>query len=399
MTEMMRRRVSVFGATGSIGQNTIDLLARDPEAYDVVALTGASNVEALAADAHRLRASLAVTARPDKLEELRARLDGSDVEAAAGDTALWEAADRPVDWCMSGIVGSAGLVPSLRALRHGGVLALANKESLVCAGPLLLAEAARHGATILPVDSEHSAVFQAMVGEDRNAVEKVILTGSGGGLRDWPIDRLRHATPEDAGRHPNWDMGQRITIDSASMFNKAMELIEAHELFALPPDRIDAVIHPQSMVHALVQYVDGAMMAHMGAPDMRHAIGYALHWPERRALPVARLDLAALGRLDFSSPDLSRYPALALAKRVMKEGGLAGAVFNAAKEVALDLFIGKRLSFTAMAPLVEAVMDQMDAEEALARDAGSLDMVLEVDAAARAVARDIASRRGDAWTP
>ena len=386
------RRISVLGATGSVGQSTIDLLARDADAYDVVALTGRSNVAQLAHDAIRLRAQLAVTACDDKLGELRDRLSGSGVEVAAGDAAVWEAADRPADWIMSAIVGAASLVPSLRALRHGGVLALANKESLVCAGPILLSEADRHGATVLPVDSEHSAVFQAMVGEDRDAVEKVVITASGGGLRDWPLDRLAKATPEEAGRHPNWDMGQRITIDSASMFNKAMELIEAHELFALPAARIEAVIHPQSVVHALVQYSDGATMAHLGAPDMRHAIGYALHWPDRRALPVERLDLAKVGRLDFHPPDPVRYPAIPLAYRVIEAGGLAGAAFNAAKEATLDLFLERRIAFTAMAPLVEAVLD--DLADALEADAASLDMVLETDAVARGAARRIATGGG-----
>ena len=391
-----RRRVSVFGATGSIGQNTVSLLAAEPDLYDVVALTGHSNVDALARDAVRLHAQVAVIADDARLDALRDRLAGSGVEAAAGDAAVWEAADRPADWTMSAIVGAAGLIPSFRALRHGGTLALANKESLVCAGPLLLAEADRHGARVLPVDSEHSALFQAMAGEDRGAIDRVVITASGGGLRDWPLERLRHATPEDAGRHPNWDMGRRITVDSASMFNKAMELVEAHELFALPAERIETVIHPQSIVHALVQYVDGATMAHMGLPDMRHAIGYALHWPDRRPLPLGRLDLASVGRLDFHEPDPSRYPAIPLAYRVIEAGGAMGAAFNAAKEVALDLFLDRRIAFTAMAALVGAVLDRMG--PALEGGPASLDMVLETDAAARDVALRVASERGDAWT-
>ncbi|WGH78745.1 1-deoxy-D-xylulose-5-phosphate reductoisomerase [Jannaschia ovalis] len=387
---MTRRRVSVFGATGSIGQNTLDLIGRDPEAYEVVVLTGGANIACLAEDARRLGAALAVTAYEERLPELRAALAGSGVEAAAGQGALEEAADRPADWVMSAIVGAAGLVPGLRALHHGGTLALANKESLVCAGPLLMAEARRHGATVLPVDSEHSAVFQALVGERMEAVEQVVITGSGGGLRDWPLEHLASASPEQAGTHPNWDMGQRITIDSATMFNKAMELIETKEFFGLPPEKIATVIHPQSLVHALVQFNDGALMAHLGAPDMRHAIGYALHWPERRHLPVERLDLARVACLDFHAPDPARYPALALATRVMEEGGLTGAAFNAAKEAALDLFLDRALPFTGMAPLVETVLDRMAADGRLEADTLDLDMVLHTDRAARAIACELA---------
>ncbi|UWQ16655.1 1-deoxy-D-xylulose-5-phosphate reductoisomerase [Jannaschia sp. M317] len=385
------RRVSVFGATGSIGQNTLDLIARAPDDYDVVALTGAGNVSRLARDAKRLHADVAVTARVDLLDDLKAALAGSGIEAAAGDAALLEAADRPTDWVMSAIVGAAGLKPGLRALRHGGTLALANKESLVCAGPLLLSEARRYGATILPVDSEHSAVFQALVGEDPAAVEKIIITGSGGGLRDWPLDRLTQATPEDAGSHPNWDMGQRITIDSASMFNKAMELIETKEFFGTPPGGIDTVIHPQSLMHALVQFRDGALMAHLGAPDMRHAIGYALHWPDRRDLPVDRLDLTTIGQLDFHAPDPARYPALALARAVMAGGGLRGAAFNAAKEYALDLFIAREIRFTDMAIHVAETLETMEARGCLDAAALTLDMVLDTDREARALTRAAAS--------
>ncbi|SFI27433.1 1-deoxy-D-xylulose-5-phosphate reductoisomerase [Jannaschia pohangensis] len=382
------RRVSVFGATGSIGQSTLDLIGRG--AYDVVALSGGSNIGQLARDAIRLRADVAVTAFDDKLSDLRDALAGSGVAAAAGKTALEEAADRPADWIMSAIVGAAGLTPGLRALRHGTTLALANKESLVCAGPLLMAEARRHGATILPVDSEHSAVFQTLVGEDMAAVEKVIITGSGGGLRDWPLARLAEATPEQAGKHPNWDMGQRITIDSASMMNKAMELIETKEFFGLPPEMIDTIIHPQSLIHALVQFNDGALMAHLGTPDMRHAIGYALNWPDRGPVPVERLDLAKVAQLDFHAPDPARYPALDLARRVMGQGGLSGAAFNAAKEAALDLFLARAIRFTDMAPLVARVLDQMDADNRLEADTLSLDMVQDTDTRARQIARDLA---------
>lgn len=384
------RRISIFGATGSIGQNTLDLL--EPGTVDMVALTGGGNIAALARDAVRFGADIAVTAFDDRLDDLRAALAGTGVAAAAGQGALAEAADRPADWIMSAIVGSAGLIPSLRAVRHGTALALANKESLVCAGPLLLAEARRYGATILPVDSEHSAVFQALVGEEMGAVEKVIITASGGGLRDVPLADLPQATPEQAGRHPNWDMGQRITIDSASMFNKAMELIETKEFFGLPSAKIETIIHPQSLIHALVQFNDGALMAHLGAPDMRHAIGYALNWPARASLPVARLDLAEVARLDFHAPDPARFPALDIARDVMDRGGLSGAVFNAAKEAALDLFIARAVRFTDMAPLVGRTLERMEAQGRLDAATLSLDMVLSTDRQARDVTHDIATK-------
>ncbi len=380
------RSISIFGATGSIGQNTVDLIARAPGRYRVVALTGGANIALLARDAIRLGAEIAVTADATRLEELRAALKGSGVEAAAGAAALIEAADRPADWVMSAIVGAAGLAPGFRALRHGGTLALANKESLVTAGALLLAEARAHGATILPVDSEHSAVFQALVGEDIASVERIIITASGGGLRDWPIEALSRATVADAGAHPNWAMGQRITIDSASMFNKGMELIETREFFGVPPDKIDTVIHPQSIIHALVGFNDGALMAHLGAPDMRHAIGYALNWPERRDLPVARLDLAQVATLEFRAPDPRRYPALGLARAVMETRGRAGAVFNAAKEIALDGFIAGRIGFMDMAGVVDRTLDAIVSQLCLSSSMSDLEDVLATDHMARQVA-------------
>ena len=391
------RSISVFGATGSIGESTFDLLMRQGgrAAFRTVALTGGRNVARLAAQARALGAEVAVTAHDDCLPDLRAALAGSGVEAAAGAAALLEAADRPADWAMSAIIGAAGLAPGFRALRHGGTLALANKESLVTAGPLLLAEAARHGARILPVDSEHSAVFQALAGEDIAAVERVIITASGGAFRDWPLERLARATVAEASNHPTWAMGQRITIDSASMFNKAMELIETREFFGVNPAQIEVLVHPESIVHALVGFADGALMAHLGAPDMRHAIGYALNWPLRAALPVPRLDLAALGRLSFRAPDPLRWPALRLAREVMELRGLAGAVFNAAKEVALDSFIAGQVGFMDMAGLVEGTIDKMVTRQSLGNAATSLDMVLQTDAEARAVARALIGQEKD----
>ena len=383
------RRISVFGATGSIGESTFDLLMRQGgrACYHTVALSGGRNVERLAAQARALGAEVAVTAYDECLPALRAALAGSGVEAAAGAQALIEAADRHADWVMSAIVGAAGLAPGFHALRHGATLALANKESLVTAGPLLMAEAARHKARILPVDSEHSAVFQALVGEDMSAVERIIITASGGAFRDWPLDRLAHATVAEASSHPNWDMGQRITIDSASMFNKALEVIETKEYFCIEPEMIEVLVHPESLVHALVGFSDGALMAHLGAPDMRHAIGYALNWPERAHLPVARLDLAQIGALSFRAPDPERFPALRLARDVMALGGTAGAAFNAAKEAALDGFIAGRIGFLAMAGLVENVLSEMSSRQGLGNAALSLDNVMQTDAEARRLAR------------
>lgn len=382
------RRISVFGSTGSIGVNTLDLIARRPEAYSVVALSGGRNVDLLASQARALRAEIAVTAHEECLPALRAALHGSGIEAAAGAAALVEAAERPADWVMSAIVGAAGLAPGFAALKHGTTLALANKESLVTAGPLLMAEAARHGARILPVDSEHSAVFQALAGEDMAAVERVIITASGGAFRDWPLERLATATVAEASNHPNWAMGQRITIDSASMFNKALELIETKEYFGIAPERIEVLVHPESLVHALVGFCDGALMAHLGAPDMRHAIGYALNWPERADLPVARLDLAKIGALTFRAPDEQRFPALRLAREVMAMGGTSGAAFNAAKEAALDGFLAGEIGFLDMARLVEAVLIEMSSRQGLGNNALSLDNVMATDAEARALLRE-----------
>ncbi|MBC7163512.1 MAG: 1-deoxy-D-xylulose-5-phosphate reductoisomerase [Roseovarius sp.] len=384
------RRVSILGATGSIGQSTIDLIARAPDDYDVVALTGGQNIARLAADARALRAEVAVTADEALLPELRAALAGSGVEAAAGRAALIEAAAREAHWVMSAIVGAAGLAPGLKALEQGATLALANKESLVTAGPLVMETARRHGARLLPVDSEHSAIFQALAGADSASVTRVIITASGGALRDWPLARLAGATVAEASCHPNWEMGQRITIDSASMFNKALEMIEAREFFGFDPARIEVLIHPQSLVHALVGFADGGLIAHVGPPDMRHAIGYALHWPERRALPVAALDLAAVGTLEFRAPCETRYPALRLARAVMDEGGLAGAIFNAAKERALDHFIAGRIGFMAMAPLVEAVLERLLALPEARGGTLTLDRVAHMDHLARQCADRVA---------
>jgi 1-deoxy-D-xylulose-5-phosphate reductoisomerase len=382
------KRVSIFGATGSIGQNTIDLIRRDRAAYDVMALTGGRNIDQLAADAIELGAELAVTAFHDDFAKLKEALSGTGIKTAAGAEALIEAAEVPVDWVMSAIVGAAGLPPGLAALKKGATLALANKESLVTAGPLLLQTARDHGGTVLPVDSEHSAVFQALTGEDMDTVERVIITASGGAFRDWPIEKLKDATVAEASSHPNWAMGQRITIDSASMFNKALELIETKEFFGVRPDQIETVIHPESLIHALVGFNDGALMAHVGPHDMRHAIGYALNHPKRTKLPVERLNLAEIGALTFRPPDLTRYPALGLARDIMDIGGLAGAAFNGAKEMALDAFIAGQIRFTEMTPVVDKVIEIMTADR-LGNAAITLDSVREADQMARSTAQSV----------
>jgi 1-deoxy-D-xylulose-5-phosphate reductoisomerase len=387
----VRRRVSIFGATGSVGQQTVSLLAETGgrDAYDVVALTGSTNIGLLAEQAKRLGARAAVTADAARLGELEAALAGSGIAAAAGAEALLAAASEPVDWAMSAIVGAAGLAPGLRLAEGGTVLALANKESLVCAGDLLKRTCAAHGTRLIPVDSEHSAIFQALRGERADEVERIILTASGGPFRDWPMERMAAVTPAQARAHPNWDMGERISIDSATMFNKALEVIEAHALFDVNPERIEVLVHPQSIVHSMVGFRDGSIIAQLGPSDMRGAIGYALHWPERRALPVERLDFAALGRLDFAPADLGRFPALRLAGRVMEMGGLAGAVFNAAKEAALDAFLDGRIGFLDMADLVAHVLDTLGPAAAAEGPGYDLEAVTTLDAAGR--------RAGRAW--
>lgn len=387
------RRVSIFGATGSIGQNTLDLIRRDRAGYDVVALTGGGNIAQLAKDAIELNASVAVTAYENRLEDLRAALTGTGIEAAAGARAIAEAAARPADWVMSAIVGAAGLEPGLIAMQQGATLALANKESLVTAGDLVHRVSQAHGAKILPVDSEHSAVFQGLIGEDIATVERITITASGGAFRDWPLEDMARATPEQAATHPNWDMGQRITIDSASMFNKALEVIETKEFFGVAARQIEVLVHPESLVHALVGFNDGALMAHVGPPDMRHAIGFALHYPDRKTLPVERLDLARIGQLTFRAPNPDRYPALRLAWDVLEIGGMAGCIFNAAKEKALDAFIDHRIGFLDMAAVVEATLNQLAADSCLINAEMTLDTVKQTDHLARRTADEIITTR------
>lgn len=383
------RSVTILGATGSIGESAFDLLMRagGPTAWRVVALTGGRNIKRLAEMALALKAELAVTAHPELLADLRTALAGSGIKAAAGAAAIADAASIPADWTLSAIVGAAGLAPGLRVLERGGTLALANKETLVAAGRLVKACAARNQAHILPVDSEHSAIFQLLAGEKLDSVEDITITASGGAFRDWPLEKLASATVAQASCHPNWSMGQRITIDSASMFNKALEVIETREFFEISPDQIRVLIHPQSVVHAMVSFRDGSSAAHLGMPDMRHAIGYALNWPERATLPIARLDLAALGSLSFSAPDETRWPALRLAREVITAGGASGAVLNAAKEQALDDFLAGQIRFTDMASAVEYALEQAAGQDGFTQSPGDLETVLAWDGMARVAAR------------
>ena len=382
------RRITILGATGSIGRSTVEVLGWQPRgSVAVEALTGSSNVALLARQARSLGARLAVTADPARYGELKAALAGSGVEAAAGPEAVLEAAARPADWVMAAIVGAAGLAPTLVAAGRGATVALANKECLVCAGRLFLRAVADGGATLIPVDSEHSAIFQAL---DRNASpERIILTASGGPFRDWPLERMARATVREAVAHPNWDMGAKISIDSATMFNKALEMIEARWLFDVRPDQVEVIVHPQSIVHSMVGYADGAVLAQLGPPDMRGAIGYALSWPGRAPNALQRLDFAALGRLDFHAPDETRFPALRLARAALAAGGAAGCVLNAAKEVALGAFMAERIGFLDMAAVVEASMDELHALP----DPASLEAVFAADAEARRAAQRLCAAR------
>jgi 1-deoxy-D-xylulose-5-phosphate reductoisomerase len=383
----MVKRVTILGATGSIGRSTLDVLSHLPGPFEVEALTGAANVALLAAQARAARARLAVTADPARYADLKAALAGSGIEAAAGPDAVIEAAARPADWVMAAIVGAAGLAPTLAAAARGATVALANKECLVSAGPLFLKAIAQGGARLIPVDSEHSAIFQSL--DEGCPPERIILTASGGPFRAWPLERMAAVTPEQAAAHPKWSMGAKISIDSATMFNKALEMIEARWLFDAGPDRIEVIVHPQSIIHSMVGYADGTILAQLGPPDMRGAIAYALTWPARGRLPLDRLDFAAMGRLDFHAPDEVRFPALRLARVAMTRGGAGGCVLNAAKETALEAFIAGRLRFLDMAGVVETAMDRLqDVVEAT-----SLDDVFALDAEARRVAAQVCGAR------
>ncbi|MBT5457371.1 MAG: 1-deoxy-D-xylulose-5-phosphate reductoisomerase [Rhodospirillaceae bacterium] len=377
------RRISILGSTGSIGCNTIDLISRNPDQYRVEALTANRNVKTLAQQARETRASVAVVADESKYADLKEALAGTPTEAAAGADALVEAADRDADWVMAGIVGAAGLLPTLTAVRRGAFVALANKECLVCAGDLVMEEVKRSGATLLPVDSEHNAIFQVFDFDQRDKIEKIILTASGGPFWNTPLDIMAKATPEEAVAHPNWDMGAKISVDSATMMNKGLELIEAHHLFALPEDQIDILVHPQSIVHSLVAYVDGSVLAQLGSPDMRTPIAFALGWPKRMKAPSARLNLAQIGTLQFEQPDAKRFPSIDLARQALREGGVAPTVLNAANEIAVASFLAGEIGFLDIAKAVEDTLASIPGSPL-----GGLNDVMAADAEARRVARE-----------
>jgi 1-deoxy-D-xylulose-5-phosphate reductoisomerase len=379
------RRVTILGATGSIGASTIDLIKRNRERYGVEAISARRNAAALAKIAREVGARFAVVADPAAYGDLKDALAGTGIEAAAGEAALLEAAQRPADWVMAAISGSIGLKPTLAAIERGVTVALANKECLVCAGALFMRRAASAGATLLPVDSEHNAIFQALGAGARADVKRVILTASGGPFRTWPLEAIRAATPEQALRHPNWSMGPKITVDSASLMNKGLELIEAHHLFALKPDEIDVLVHPQSVVHGLVEFRDGTVVAQLGSPDMRIPIAHCLAWPQRLDGPAARLDLAQVRDLTFEAPDLARFPALAVARQAMATGGAAPTVLNAANEIAVSEFIGGRIGFSTITALVEATLDEAARRGLLAEPAG-IDAALAIDHIGRSIA-------------
>ncbi|MBN8807415.1 MAG: 1-deoxy-D-xylulose-5-phosphate reductoisomerase [Sphingomonas sp.] len=375
------KSITVLGATGSVGTSTLDLIERSPDRFRVMALTANCDVERLAAAAIRTRAELAVVADESCLPALREALRGTNIGTAGGARAVCEAARSGADLTMAAIVGVAGLGPVMAAIEAGGTVVLANKEPLVSAGDVILAAARRSGATLLPADSEHNAIFQCLDPRQIDRVRRIILTASGGPFRDWTCDAMRDVTPEQAVAHPNWSMGAKISVDSATLMNKGLELIEAARLFPVPPERIEIVIHPQSVIHSLVEYVDGSTLAQLGPPDMRVPIAHCLAWPDRIATPMAPLDLVAIGRLDFAAPDAERFPALALARQALEASGARPAILNAANEVAVAAFLDRRIGFLEIAAIVGDTLDRYDppAPE-------TLDEVLAIDAGARRIA-------------
>lgn len=377
------KRVTILGATGSVGQSTLDIIRTHRDRFQVAALTAATKAEDLARDAKAFGASLAVVADPAAYGRLKDALAGSGIEAAAGPAAVVAAAEADSELVMSAIVGAAGLAPTLAAIRRGTVVAVANKEPLVCAGALVMAEAARCGARLLPVDSEHNAIFQVFEDSQRSAIDRLILTASGGPFRTWSPEQMAAVTPAQAVAHPNWSMGAKISVDSASMMNKGLELIEAHHLFAMPSDKIEILVHPQSVIHSMVGYCDGSVLAQLGSPDMRTPIAYALGWPERIAAPVRRLDFAAISQLTFEAPDAARFPALRLAREALEAGGGTPAVLNAANEEAVAAFLGGKLPFGRITGVVDAAMSRFDG-----RKAEDLESVMLLDEEARCFARE-----------
>jgi 1-deoxy-D-xylulose-5-phosphate reductoisomerase len=382
------RTVTLLGATGSIGASTLDLIKRERDRYRVEAVSANKNVAALAAMAREVGARFAAVGDPDAFADLKDALSGTGIEIGAGESAVIEAAQRPADWVIGAITGAAGLKPTLAAAERGAIVALANKETLVCAGGLFMRRAAACGATILPVDSEHNALFQAMSGSRREDVRRVILTASGGPFRTAGAEATKAATVEQALRHPNWSMGPKVTVDSATLMNKGLELIEAHHLFKLRSEQIDVLVHPQSIVHSLVEYCDGSMIAQLGCPDMRIPIAYCLAWPARLAGPAPRLDLARVATLTFEEPDLARFPALSLARRALEAGGAAPTVLNAANEVAVAEFLARRLTFSGIPALVRAALEAA-VRHNWTREPENVEEALFVDHNTRLLARDI----------
>lgn len=387
MQDQRRKSVSVLGVTGSVGGSTADLLLANPELYSVSALTGGRNVARLAELAHALKPGFVAIADPDRYADLKAALSGTGIEVAAGDAAVCEAAARPSDWVMAAIVGCAGLLPTLTAVRRGATVALANKECLVSAGDIMMREVHSSGATLLPVDSEHNAIFQVFEQHRRTSIDKIVLTASGGPFLGATLSEMERKTPEEAVAHPQWDMGAKISVDSATMMNKGLEVIEAAHLFDLDVDRIDVLVHPQSIIHSLVAYKDGSVLAQLGMPDMRTPISYALAWPERMETNVQRLDLAEIASLTFSAPDMDRFPALALARGALRSGGAHPAVLNATNEIAVEAFLRRKLPFTGIAELVSDALQTVSA-----RAPQTIDDVISLDLEARADARALLLR-------
>jgi 1-deoxy-D-xylulose-5-phosphate reductoisomerase len=382
------RTVTVLGATGSVGMSTVDLLKRGNGHYSVEAVTAHKNGTQLAQIARDLNARLAVVADPAAYADLKAALSGTGIEAASGEAAVVEAAERPADWVMAAVSGSVGLKPTLAAAKRGATVALANKECLVCAGAMFMRNAAASGASVLPVDSEHNAIFQALAAGPREDVSRIIITASGGPFRTWTREQMRGATLEQALKHPNWSMGPKITIDSATMMNKCLELIEAHHLFAIPPEELAVLVHPQSIVHGMVEYRDGSVVAQLGSPDMRTPIAHCLAYPTRIDGPAAKLDLAKIGQLTFEAPDPERFPALALGRRALETGGAAPTILNAANEVAVAAFLARKIGFGGIAALVEATLDLAEKRNATA-EPQDIDEALAVDHMARSLAHDL----------
>jgi 1-deoxy-D-xylulose-5-phosphate reductoisomerase len=396
------RRITVLGSSGSVGVSTLDLLdqaARHGSAeVEVTALTAGRNVARLAEQALRWRPEVAVIHDETLLPELKERLNGSGVKATAGRKAVIEAAVMDTDWVMSSIVGVAGLEPTLAAARTGAAIALANKESLVCAGPALLALSKAAGGAVIPVDSEHAAIFQVLQPDCVDRVAKLILTASGGPFRNWTLQEMAGATPEQAVAHPNWSMGAKISIDSATMMNKGLEMIEASYLFATPPDRIEVLIHPQSIIHSMVEYQDGSTLAQLGPPDMRAPIACAFAWPDRLPWPAPKLDLATIGQLTFQSPEPERFPALSIARGALERGAGAPAAFNAANETAVAAFLDRRIGFLDIASAVEETLERMDRAGDLVAgpDGDPVEIALSIDQMSRRVASDVLTRVGRA---